>query len=648
MGRAVAVGSRALAHRIRGFFKRRLRGGPARRALAAFAASCRDAGRQPAAVLLLERLGDFVAASALVGLVRERDPGLRIVWLGRARYRELALLVPGVEDYVEVDCYGELERVVRRLGGFRVFDLNLNGKSCACCGVSWRNLSGESTVDTDNYYEFGPLAAAFARVAGIAWAERAPELALGPDRGRRPELLRPYAVVHSESEESARNWHEDGWRAAARALLEDTGLTVVHVGVGPAGWLPRHERAVDLAGQTSVMELLAIVRDCELFVGIDSSVAHVANAFRRPGLVLLGRYRRFSRYWPYTGFYGRAAGGALLVRFPSECPFVPAAVADRALRAVCRRLADAGPDAARPGAGGPWDVRLHEVDGDPRALLQDATCDVAAVLAVDDDEDAAIARWPGSPDEVVLAFDAERFAARARELGGAQRLVDRLESLGARFAIDGDGASVPPSPPGAATASYRYLRYAGRPVVLGAAGCPDLLTLESPELAAAPAVTSVRWYRSDAPGSGAEPAELGHLHARIAAERRLAGGEPAAGAPVESERDGLRAALDEVARRPDGGLRQLSGWVLLESTGTPPAVVCLAEERGDGTLRARRAAPFSRLERPDVARALASPGASFSGLRLEVPADLQGLGSALAILVLDRERGSWRRLDLPG
>ncbi|MCA8949297.1 MAG: hypothetical protein KDE27_07330, partial [Planctomycetes bacterium] len=605
------------------------------RALAAaarFANACQGDGATPAAVLLLERLGDIVAASAVVASLRADDPALRFCWFGRARYRDVALRVPGVEEFVAVDCYGELAAVVRGLDGFRQIDLNLNGKSCACCGGAWRNLGGGAldgaAPDTENYYEFGPLAQAFAIAGGIEWQEGAPALA-PPAAAEIPRALPsgPYVVLHSESEESARNWRDDGWRALVDLLLAETALTVVHVGMTPARWLPADPRVVDFAGRTDVSGLLAVVRDCALFVGIDSSVAHIANAYRRPGLVLLGRYRRFATYWPYSGYYGSGGsdGGALVVRFVSECPFLPVEIGVRALRVALRRLPAAGADAAVRGigVGGPWDVQAQEIANG--SFVQDAVCDVAALIRVDGEPEAAaaVAAWPGELDALVLVL------AVAPE----PAMLERLERLGCRFVVAAD--NVDP----AITASFRYLRDRGRPAELAHA---LQLDVTAPPLAGPLPAGGCRWFRCD------DLAVIPTVHARVAAERRLATGLPGPGVELAAASSELRAGIDSVARTPAGAVQRLSGWLVLPSTQSPPAVVCIAERLAEGRFRARAALPFSRLERPDVARALGADSALFSGLALEVPPELQQLGSAFAVLVLDRQRAAWQRLELPG
>ncbi|MOA17479.1 hypothetical protein D3C78_1377400 [compost metagenome] len=50
----------------------------------------------------------------------------------------------------------------------------------------------------------------------------------------------------------------------------------------------------------------------ELFIGIDSSFAHFANALNIKGIILLGHYRAFKTYMPYTGYYTYSEGGKII------------------------------------------------------------------------------------------------------------------------------------------------------------------------------------------------------------------------------------------------------------------------------------------------------------------------------------------------
>jgi heptosyltransferase-3 len=645
----VAVTPYALARRVLGLWRRRWRRRAAQQAVRQAERAIRAAIAEPGAILLVERLGDFVAASAVVALLRQRHPSLRLAWFGRERYRAIALAVPGVEHYVAVECYGELADVVGSLASWRVFDFNLNDKSCVCCGRPWRNLSGNRAVDTENYYDFGPLAAAFAAVAGVDWrptppALRRPEGGLGD----LPRLPARYVLVHAESEESARNWRDAGWRALVERLLADTDLAVVHVGLRPAAWLPRGPRAVDLAGQTSGAALLAVVAGCSLFVGIDSSVAHIANAFERPGLVLLGRYRRFRSYLPYSGYYGAEGEGAFALRYPCECTFLPWEVVADALATVRRRLRVRPGEPPRLGRCGPWDVRAAQVSS-PEAvdqLRQDAMPDAAAVLHVDGDEEQWLARWPGEGREVVLAIAPTRVEQLAGS-GSLEPLLAQLEGRRARLLVE-DGRARD----GARRDGDGVRRDGGGEGELAAAGGD---AAPPPPAAASMSLVrrrdpSARTAWRDLDLRGLRPAQAADRLAaaqRALAAARAAAADPAPGQTLSPRPGGLQAGIDEVQRGAGGAVVRVSGWLFLASTRTPPAVLCLAEQVADGHCVVRCYLPFSRLERPDVARACGAPGARFSGLRLDVPAELQHLGPALAVLVPDRTTDSWHRVELP-
>ena len=57
-----------------------------------------------------------------------------------------------------------------------------------------------------------------------------------------------------------------------------------------------------------------MIRRARFFVGVDSGPAHLANALRVPGVVLLGRFYNFRQYMPFTGFYASMASDVKILR----------------------------------------------------------------------------------------------------------------------------------------------------------------------------------------------------------------------------------------------------------------------------------------------------------------------------------------------
>jgi heptosyltransferase-3 len=64
-----------------------------------------------------------------------------------------------------------------------------------------------------------------------------------------------------------------------------------------------------------MLETAEVIKRADLFIGIDSGPAHLANAVGTPGVIILGSFENFSRYTPYSGGYA-TGGNADLVRAP--------------------------------------------------------------------------------------------------------------------------------------------------------------------------------------------------------------------------------------------------------------------------------------------------------------------------------------------
>ena len=90
------------------------------------------------------------------------------------------------------------------------------------------------------------------------------------------------------------------------------GLCVVELGLRSPLGRNDDENYRNLCGQTGIAESAEIIRRAALFIGIDSGPAHLANAVKTPGVILLGRYLTWDYYMPYTGFYADARNCRIL------------------------------------------------------------------------------------------------------------------------------------------------------------------------------------------------------------------------------------------------------------------------------------------------------------------------------------------------
>ena len=106
----------------------------------------------------------------------------------------------------------------------------------------------------------------------------------------------PFAAAHVASfAHEAKRWPEERFAALFERLAPERGLPVVLLGSATespmnarVASLAPAARVFDLAGKTSLPEVLGIVASAELFVGNDSGLAHLANAAGTPTTVVFG------------------------------------------------------------------------------------------------------------------------------------------------------------------------------------------------------------------------------------------------------------------------------------------------------------------------------------------------------------------------
>jgi ADP-heptose:LPS heptosyltransferase len=105
-------------------------------------------------------------------------------------------------------------------------------------------------------------------------------------------LPEPYIVAHLASGNVDRNAADNDWRQLLTSVAQTASIVAVgskqdrarfaHIGaeLGRGSW-------INLMGQTSIAELAAIVRDSSGGIAVDSLVAHLLIAYRRPAIVLM-------------------------------------------------------------------------------------------------------------------------------------------------------------------------------------------------------------------------------------------------------------------------------------------------------------------------------------------------------------------------
>jgi len=267
------------------------------------------------ALALVEHMGDIVAAEPVARHARRKFPDAKILWFVRKPYRMLPDAYPEVTEVIVVQCITEWLLVWSYGTLDVVWDLHLSERSCPQCNAFFRKAGEPGKITFETYYDLGNLLNAHCMSAGIDKLQNGPVLTSSPDTIRSVDALALPArciVIHAKSNDSARDWPEAKWTDLTNYLRKSFNGCVIEVGTEPRIIRSDGTKQRSLSGKLSVLETAEVIRRAELFIGIDSGPAHLANAVGTPGVLLLGHYQQFQSYMPYSGAYASELGATIL------------------------------------------------------------------------------------------------------------------------------------------------------------------------------------------------------------------------------------------------------------------------------------------------------------------------------------------------
>ena len=288
--------------------------------------------RSPRVVILRAlRLGDLICATPALRALRAALPNAQISLIGLPLAREFVRRCPSLDAFLEFPGYPGIadqtvqpERTVAFLQRMQAgqFDLaiQLHG-SGVFSNPFTRLLGARSTVgftraeETDLGLDFAiPYPThgheihrllTLTRALGAPDQGDAPALSMLPedevDLRRQPQLAplvvegTPLIGVHPGAKVATRRWPPERFAAVADTLAAQYDANIVITG-GADEWetceIVRRQihaaHAINLAGQTSLGALAALLTHLRLFITNDSGPAHVATAIGTSSVVIFG------------------------------------------------------------------------------------------------------------------------------------------------------------------------------------------------------------------------------------------------------------------------------------------------------------------------------------------------------------------------
>ncbi len=263
---------------------------------------------------LIEHMGDIVACEPVSRYIRFKYPNAHIVWCVRKEYRELIDTNPYIDETLEVNCLTEWI-ALKENGIFdEVFDLHIHNRICPVCQIPLQNNQGKIIVTGENYYKIGNLLSAFSQGAGLPALAGKPKVYITEEIKKKIDKLNlpsKFIVFHCKTNETSRDWKNSKWIELANQIKKKWNVEIVEVGLDSvlAGG---NVDFINLCGKLSILETAEVIKRALLFIGVDSGPAHLANAVGTFGIILLGHYRNFKRYMPFSGNYESGKNAAII------------------------------------------------------------------------------------------------------------------------------------------------------------------------------------------------------------------------------------------------------------------------------------------------------------------------------------------------
>ncbi len=285
--------------------------------------------------MLTEHIGDVLAFSPFAEYLKKQAPDSYTIWLINPRYNEVLQYNPYIDKVYAVQCDGVVEKI-KNIKGVTLYDVRFNDNNfCPLCPSKKMAQKIDTNFNLENYYNYGSLLEIFSSFTPypLKAAEWQPVLQI-PQKtlDQVADFLKEsYIVIHPESNERAREWQDEKWEKLIEILLEGTHFHIVIIGLKPR-LQTKNSRLHDYSGQLTLLQSAALIQKSDYFIGIDSAMAHMANALSIQSTVILGKFRQMNKYMPYSGFFTKASAANIIFDPQIPCHDVPVTTVVEALK----------------------------------------------------------------------------------------------------------------------------------------------------------------------------------------------------------------------------------------------------------------------------------------------------------------------------
>lgn len=259
-------------------------------------------------------MGDVVAVEPVHRYVKREYPDCLLVRLVWKPYAQLIKYDPNIDLIISV--YRKRVELMYLLfflklaqnNKLKIINLYTNGekffryKTYTFVDMFSKNAK---EVSVENHFCYGNLLQAFSFGAGLPKLNDKPKLYLPSNFELSFHVPDRYIVIHplsSNSENEGKNWDTKKWNELVDYLVSKNNYVIE---IGSRSIIQNDSKYfIKLCGAVSLLQTAVVIKDCELFIGVDSGFAHFANALNvKKWIALLGKRQNYTaeEYVPYSG-----------------------------------------------------------------------------------------------------------------------------------------------------------------------------------------------------------------------------------------------------------------------------------------------------------------------------------------------------------
>ena len=275
-------------------------------------------------IILPEHIGDVIAFTPFAEKLALENKNSYIVWLIKPIYLPIIKNNHYINYCISIFCDGVSEKFSKNKL-FEIYDVRFNGNNfCPICQTERKYQKIDEDFNLENYYEYGSLLEIFSKLAKMPMKKEAWQPIIKIDNQTRlkidlKNLPQKFICIHTTSNDINREWQYDKWKQLISEIFKKYNIKIVQIGLHDHLQI-KNANFIDLCGKLSLIETAEVIKRAEIFIGIDSGPAHMANALGVKSVILLGKYRNVTNYMPFSGNFANGINSKIIYNSKIKCP----------------------------------------------------------------------------------------------------------------------------------------------------------------------------------------------------------------------------------------------------------------------------------------------------------------------------------------